>query len=127
MSLATEGGLADKSEQLILAALRKAAAAPHGLPLFASRKTPGLFSGTAAARSAAERCQTAGWLERRPADGDGAREICVLSELGLTHLLGLSSPKSVLEELARTLAARQNELQALSETVRLWQIELEQF
>src|SRR5260370_507806 len=56
------GFLADKSTHLMLNALSRAAAAPHGLPLFTAKTAPGLFPPTAIARVAAKRCKEDGLL-----------------------------------------------------------------
>jgi hypothetical protein len=60
--------VADKSRQLVLDALGRAAAAPAGLPLHGSRSAPGLFPTTAAGKQAAQHCTAEGYLAAaRPA------------------------------------------------------------
>ena len=63
--------MADKSTQLILGALSRAAASPDGAPLFAARGGPGLFPATAAGKQAAQRCQDEGWLRSPPTRSRG--------------------------------------------------------
>ncbi|HEY7152467.1 MAG TPA: hypothetical protein VH575_00775 [Gemmataceae bacterium] len=53
--------MADKSNQLILAALSRAAAA-DSVPLHGSKAVPGLFPTNAAGKQAAQRCQEDGYL-----------------------------------------------------------------
>src|SRR6266496_338883 len=54
---ATEGALAVHVSSLILAALQRAAAEPAGVALHGVRSAPGLFTGTAAGKQAAQRCK----------------------------------------------------------------------
>ncbi len=54
--------MADKSSQLILTALSRAAAAPAGAPLHGTKAVPGLFPTNAAGKQAAQRCQEDGYL-----------------------------------------------------------------
>ncbi len=119
---ATEGRLADKSNQLILEALHRAASEPGGVPLFATKKLPGLFPGGAGAKPAAEQCQRLGFLQpTHSAAADGAaREAYAITEKGLDFLLRQLSPKQVLEDLARQFDSRQAQLQELAGTVRAW-------
>jgi hypothetical protein len=107
--------LADKSTQLILDALSRAAAEPAGLPLQGSKASPGLFATSALARQAAQRCKEEGYLRvvRTEARGKKTEEICSLTEKGLDYLLGQVSPKRVLEDLVRTLEARQGQFAEL--------------
>ena len=85
--------MADKSTQLILDALSRAAAEPAGLSLYASKSEPGLFPTTAAARSAADRAKADGLLQVLDADSNGrpAREIL------RTHGKGQGIPGSTSE------------------------------
>ena len=118
--------MADKSTQIILSALSRAAASPDGAPLFAARGGPGLFPPTAAGKQAAQRCKDEGWLFSPPAEaetptavasGDTALlvrpksktavETCELTDKGLAWLLAQTSPRQVLEDFVRALEARQ--------------------
>jgi hypothetical protein len=103
--------LADKSTQLILDALSRAAAEPAGLPLHGGKASPGLFSSTALGRQAAQRCKEEGYLRvvRTDTRGKTTQEICTLTGKGLSYLIGQVSPKQVLEDLVRTLEARQGQ------------------
>jgi hypothetical protein len=115
--------LADKSTQLVLDALSRAAADPGGVPLHGNKKRPGLFSTTATAKQMARRCVEEGYLRvvHRQTKGKSVQESCVISEKGLAHLLGQVSPKQVLEELVRTLQARQAQVGDLVAAARQWQ------
>jgi hypothetical protein len=119
--------LADKSTQLILEALRRAATDPDGLPLHGSRTAPGLFATTAPARQAARRCQDDGFLRavRTDVRGKQPREICAITEKGLAYLLSQVSPRQVLEDLARALDGRQAQVAELVAVTRRWQADLE--
>lgn len=114
--------MADKSTQLILDALGRAAAEPAGLPLHAGKTAPGLFPATAPARLAAQRCKDDGLLRVVRAEGKGktAGELCALTEKGLAFLLQQLSPRQVLEDLVRVLEARREQAAALLETARAW-------
>jgi hypothetical protein len=120
--LTREGRLADKSNQLILEALHRAASEPGGAPLFSSKKAPGLFPGSASARPAAERCQQMGFL--RPAVSRTANctiaEAFAITDKGLDFLLSQLSPKQVLEDISAQIERRQVQLQELAGTVRSW-------
>ncbi len=133
--------MVDKSTQLILGALGRAAASAEGAPLFAVRGGPGLFPATAIGRQAAQRCKEEGWLRSlaaeepvaAPLNGSGdtavlvpkksksAAEICILTEKGLTWLLSQSSPRQVLEDFVRALESRQTEAAELLAAVRRMQ------
>jgi hypothetical protein len=101
--------MADKSTQLILDALGRASADPAGMPLHTTKTTPGLFNGTGSARQAAQRCLDTGYLRvvRTETRGKAVHEICTITEKGLAYLLDQVSPRQVLEDLVRTLEARQ--------------------
>jgi hypothetical protein len=117
-----EGRLADKSNQLILEALHRAASEPAGVPLFTTKKSPGLFPGGAGARPVAERCQQLGFLRPAPARRvNGATpEAYAITEKGLDFLLSQLSPKQVLEDLARQFGQRQAQVQELASAARSW-------
>jgi hypothetical protein len=111
-----EGRLADKSNQLILEALHRAASEPAGVPLFATKKAPGLFPGGAGARPAAEQCQQMGYL--RPARAAG--EAFAITDKGLDFLLSQLSPKQVLEGLSQQIEQRQQQVQEITGLARSW-------
>jgi hypothetical protein len=115
--------LADKSTQSVLDALSRAVADPGGLPLFGTKKMPGLFTTTAAAKQVAQRCKDEGYLRVIASEttGKNVREICAITEKGLAYLLNQVSPKQVLEELVRTLEARQVQVGELVAAARQWQ------
>jgi hypothetical protein len=114
--------LADKSNQLILEALHRAASEPAGVPLFTTKKSPGLFPGGAGARPAAEQCRELGFLRPAPVHhANGATpEAFAITERGLDFLLSQLSPKQVLEDLARKFEQRQAQVQELASTARCW-------
>ena len=111
--------MADKSTELILDALTRAVADPHGQPLFASKSIPGLFAATGSAKTAAQRCKDEDFLRvvRTETRGKNSLEICTLTEKGLTYLLGQSSPRQVLEDLVRAVEARQEQFTRLAASV----------
>jgi hypothetical protein len=119
--------VADKSTQMILAALGRAAASAAE-PLFGTRAAPGLFPSTAAGKQAAQRCQDEGYLRLlSPEDlTNGAAEpsaatatltrkkvspypLCAVTEKGLALLLNQVSPRQVLEDFVLALEARRRQ------------------
>lgn len=115
-----EGRLADKSTQLVLAALGRAAADPAGVPLHGSKAQPGLFAGTALGKQAARHCLDEGYLRvlRTETRGKTTQEVCTLSDKGLTYLLGQVSPRQVLEDFLRVLESRRNQVADLVAAAR---------
>ncbi len=118
--------MADKSNQLILAALSRAAAAADTVPLHGNKSNPGLFPTNAAGKQAAHRCQEEGYLSFATTDegptenGEAggtltlvkkktAAPLCAITEKGLAYLLGQVSPRQVLEDFVRILETRQQE------------------
>src|SRR5262245_2398852 len=86
--------------------LTRAATAPHGVPLFGQRKTPGLFAQNVAAKLAAERCLTDGLLQVVGVEtkGKSAFDLCTITPKGLHFLLGTTSPRTVLESLTSAVS-----------------------
>lgn len=121
--------MADKSTQMVLDALSRAVADPAGLPLFGGKSEPALFAATTPAKSAAQRCKDDGLLRvvRSEAKGKSVREICTLTEKGLSYLLSQVSPRQVLEDVVRALEARQAQLDELVSTARQTQASLDAF
>jgi hypothetical protein len=115
--------LADKSSQILLDGLTRAAAEPGGYPLFGQRKTPGLFPATVPARLAAARCKDEGYLHvvKTLARGKKSQEICAITEKGLAYLLTQVSPRKVLEELVGVLRDKERQLSALAQAAQEWQ------
>jgi hypothetical protein len=129
--------VADKSTQMVLGALSRAAAEPAGLPLHGTRSAPGLFPTTAAGRLAAQRCKDEGYLhvlapDPSAVDGPGATaatatrrkqaaEVCTLTDKGRAYLLGQVSPRQVLEDFVRVLEARQTQAAELLAAARQMQ------
>jgi hypothetical protein len=115
--------VADKSSQLVLDALSRAATDPTGLPLHGSKSSPGLFPISPPARLAAQRCVEEGLLRvvRTEAKGKSPLQYCAVTEKGLAHLLDQVSPRRVLEDLVRTLETREGQVAELVETARRWQ------
>ncbi len=131
--------MADKSNQLILMALSRAAAAANAVPLHAGKNVAGLFPTNAAGKQAAQRCQDDGYLrmvspeEAAPANGDAGGTItvvkkknagvalCTITEKGLTYLLSQVSPRQVLEDFVRALEAQRGQADELLEVARQMQ------
>jgi hypothetical protein len=100
--------MADRSTQLLLDGLSRAAADPSGLPLHAGKDAAGLFAATAAGKQAAQRGKDEGLLRvvRTQTRGKTAVEFCTITEKGLAYLLGQVSPRQVLEDFLRALETR---------------------
>jgi hypothetical protein len=111
--------LADKSTQLILDALSRAAAEPAGLSLFAQKSEPGLFPLTAVAKAAADRAKADGLLEVLQTEPRGrtVREVCALTDKGRQFLAHQASPRQILEDCVRVLEDRQAAVAELSSAV----------
>jgi hypothetical protein len=125
--IAKEGNVADRSSQLVLTALSRAAA-EDGLPLYASKSGPGLFPSTALGRQAAQRCCDEGYLHARPAAAIAGRsksQVCTLTDRGRDFLLSQVSPRQVLEDIVRVLEAREAQVGQLQAQVRQVQASLE--
>lgn len=112
--------MADKLTQLVIDALTRAAADPAGTPLYATKTDAGLFPPSAAAKPAAKKCLDEGWLRvvRTDTRAKAPRELCAATDRGLDHLLGLVSPKQVLEDFVRVLEARRGEVADLVAAAR---------
>jgi hypothetical protein len=139
-----EGPVADKSEQLIVTALSRAAAAAGAVPLHGSKAVPGLFPANAAGKQAAQHCQDEGYLTLAPEDPPDAPEasakgskagagagtatltrkkaatqaLCSITDKGLAYLLNQVSPREVLEEFVRSLETRRAEWGELNTLAR---------
>jgi hypothetical protein len=134
--------VADKSSQLILTALSRAAAASAGVPLHGSKTVPGLFPANAAGKQAAQRCQEEGYLclvpieDTSAANGTGGtatlvkkkasgHPLCTITDKGLTYLLSQVSPRQVLEDFVRAVEAREQQANALLTLARQMQQSIE--
>jgi len=97
--------MAEKSQQLIIDALQRAASAGGGVALFSGRNLPGLFAASAPGKKAAQHCKEQGYLRvlRTENKGKASWEVCAISEKGLAFLLAEQSPKLVLEALVRAV------------------------
>jgi hypothetical protein len=133
------GIVADKSNQLILTALSRAAAAAEAVPLHASKNVAGLFPTNTAGKQAAQRCQEDGYLQLVPtepavptnSDAGGAITLvkkksasvplCTITEKGLTYLLSQVSPRHVLEDFVRALESRRHQTDDLLNVARQMQ------
>jgi hypothetical protein len=131
--------VADKSNQMILAALSRAAAASEPVPLHAGKNVAGLFPANAAGRQAAQRCQEDGYLslvsgeQPTPSNGDVGGTItlvkkktagillCTITEKGLAYLLSQVSPRQVLEDFVRALETRRTQADDFLEVARQMQ------
>ena len=111
--------MADKSTQLSLDALTRAAAEPAGVPLYAQKAEAGLFPATTAARPAADRAKADGLIEvvHQESRGKATREVCILTEKGMKFLVRQASPRQVLEDFVRVLEDRQAAVADLTESV----------
>ncbi len=118
--------MADKTTSLILDALSRAVADPAGVPLH-GKTARGLFTTTAAAKQAAQRCKDEGFLRivRTETKGKTLHEICAITEKGLAYVLNQVSPKKVLEDLVHALEARQSETGQLLMAARQMQAGLD--
>src|SRR4051812_6092716 len=122
VSLTSEPGrgrLADKSTQLIVDALTRAAAEPAGLSLYAQKTEPGLFPATTLAKVAADRAKADGLLQvvQSEPKGKNVREVCVLTDKGMQYLAHQASPRQVIEDFVRVLEDRQAAVAELSANV----------
>jgi hypothetical protein len=115
--------LSDKSLELIVEGLIRAAADPSGVPLFSSGKRRGLFAGTALARKAAEQCKQEGYLNLINCENGskGSNEICIITQKGLAYLVSQTSPKPILEEMLSTLKGYKAQLEVFATAVAKWQ------
>jgi hypothetical protein len=104
-----EGPLADKSTELILAALSRALADPKGLSLHVRKNSLGLFAASSGGRLAAKRAKEEGYLQvlRKEPRGKTIDEICAITEKGVTYLLNQVSPKQIIEDFIRSLEFKQ--------------------
>jgi hypothetical protein len=104
--------LADKSSQLVVDALRRAAADPAGVPLFGNKTAPGLFSGTAMAKQAAQRCKEDDLLRviKSTARGKAVHEVVAITPKGIDHLLAATNPRQILEDFTRALESRDGQI-----------------
>jgi hypothetical protein len=112
--------LADKSTQLILDALARAAAEPAGVVLFGNKAEPGLFPGTAVARIAADRAKADGLLQVIDGESDGRakHEYCALTDKGREFLARRVNPRQVLDDFVRVLEDRQIAVGELARSVQ---------
>ena len=116
--------MADKSQQLVLTALSRAAGAA-GTPLHGGKSAPGLFPATAAGKQAAQRCRDEGYLHPLGQATARAAQRWAITEKGLTYLLAQVSPRPVLEDLVRSLEARQGQVEELLALARKAQADVE--
>ncbi|MFL5331004.1 MAG: hypothetical protein ACJ8C4_19105 [Gemmataceae bacterium] len=105
--------MADKTEKLIIDALRLATTERAGVPLLANRKEPGLFPASASGQSAAERACSLGLIAQTGSNSS----LWSATEAGLNWLLKQSSPRQVLEDCVRAIEARQEQLEKIRATV----------
>lgn len=117
----------DRSTQMLLDGLSRAAADPAGLPLYAVKGTPGLFAANTAGKQLARRCKEEGFLRviRTDTRGKTPVEICAVTEKGLAYLLGQVNPRQVLEDFIRALDAKQSQAADLVSIARQMQTSLE--
>jgi hypothetical protein len=104
--------MADKSVDLVIDALSRAAADPSGVPLFTQKASPGLFAGTATARKAAQRCKEQDLLRvvRTETNAKGIKELVAITDKGLDHLVSQANPRQLLLDLVRAVESREQQL-----------------
>jgi hypothetical protein len=107
--------MSDRHAQQLLSGLSRAVAEPAGLPLLATRSSPGLFAATAVGRQAAKLCQDEGLVSARPEQTD--QPLYGLTEKGFQHLVDQAPPKQLVEDFLRVLEARQSQTTELLQTV----------
>lgn len=112
--------MADKTQQIVLDALYRAATEPGGMPLFASKSAPGWFANNPAGKQAAQQCQQEGLLRvlRSETKGKSTSDIAALSDKGLDFLLRQMQPRQVLEAFIQSLEHRSTEIQHLVEVAQ---------
>jgi hypothetical protein len=117
--------MADRSTQLVLEALQRAASQPGGTPLLGKNA---LFPSTAAGKAAAQHCLVEKLLQiiRTETRGKTKVEVCQLTSAGLAYLVDQSSPRQVLEGLVQALEARQDQVDALVAVARQAREELKE-
>jgi hypothetical protein len=94
----------------MLEGVNQAARAPAGLPLVSARKAPGLFPPTAVGRQAADEACHLGLIRRaNSADSD----LFVITERGLAYLLEENTPRQVLDDVARAIESRGDQLDTI--------------
>lgn len=104
--------MADSIDALILTALTRAAAAPEGMPLYASKTALGLFPATASGRTAGKRATEEG-LFSIVREGKPPREIAHVRPHGFDRLIAESNPKAVLDDFVRVLESREMQVNAM--------------
>src|SRR5262245_29621908 len=106
------GRMADKSSQLVLDALSRAAMEPTGVPLFTQKAPRGLFTGTALAKQAAKHCKEQDYVRvvRTETRGKTAQEVVTITDKGLDHLLSKKDVGQVLSDVVRAVEAREKQL-----------------
>lgn len=109
--------MADKSSQLVLSALTRAAAEAAGVPLHGSKSQPGLFPTTAVGKQAAQRCCDDGLLVAADPTRASAAGYTI-SDKGMTYLLRQLSPREVLEDFVRVVEAREGQVRQLLASAR---------
>jgi len=119
--------MADRSTQMLLDGLSRAAADSTGLPLFSSKSAPGLYARTAQGKQAAQRGREQGYLRivRTETRGKTAIDICTITDKGLAYLLSQLSPRPVLEDFLRALEARHEQADELLALAQNMQVGLE--
>lgn len=120
--------MADRSSQLVLSALTRAAADTAGVPLYSSKNQPGLFPTTALGKQTAQRCCEEGYLQSNTSHNESSRPIpptCTITEKGMAYLVGQVSPRQVLEDFVRIVEEREGQIGQLVETAEKMQHSLE--
>jgi hypothetical protein len=119
--------MADRSKQMMLDGLVRAAAEPTGLPLLEGKTGPGLFVSTSAGKSVAQRCKDEGFLRivRTEHRGKTAVEVCALTDIGLSYLLSQANPRQLIEDLLRALETRHAQAEEMVATARRMQASLD--
>jgi hypothetical protein len=133
----------DRTSQLLISALSRAATEPAGLPLHPASRVQGLFPSTMAGKQAAQRSVADGYLRpntvaapvsvttvSEPGSARAmkpAAETFVLTDNGLSFLLSQTSPRPILEDFVRVLEARHTQASTLLTIARQMLGELSAF
>ncbi len=119
--------MADRSTQLLLDGLVRAAADPAGLPLLEGKAGHGLFTANSAGKSAAQRCKDEGLLRivRTENKGKTIVEFCTLTDKGLSYLLSQANPRQLIEDLLRALETRHAQAEEMVAVARRMQASLD--
>jgi hypothetical protein len=100
----------------VVDALKQAAGAPGGLPLYGGRSNPGLFSRSARGKQIAQHCLELGLLRivGTQTNGKSKSNVCTITDKGRSYLLQQLSPSQALDEFVRAIKAQQGQITELA-------------